>query len=135
MITQVISGSYAQFSCVRCSFGRGQSSQEKISRDPWLQGISLLSQKVRSKTLFAVYKRALQEGDGDFWSLVHRPFIDNQLTRDTVCALIDMTRRDGARNMPDIAAALRACEPYPQTAGEQRRFYKFKNFLYKTVKI
>jgi DNA-binding NtrC family response regulator len=80
-------------------------------------------------------QRALQEGDGDFWSLVHRPFIDNQLTRDTVCALIDVTRRDGARNMPDIAAALRACEPHPQNADEQRRFYKFKNFLYKTVRI
>jgi transcriptional regulator with GAF, ATPase, and Fis domain len=80
-------------------------------------------------------QRALQDGDGDFWSLVHRPFTDNQLTRDTVCALIDVTRRDGARNMPDIAAALRACEPHPQNADEQRRFYKFKNFLYKTVKI
>jgi transcriptional regulator with GAF, ATPase, and Fis domain len=80
-------------------------------------------------------QRALQEGDGDFWSLVHRPFIGNQLTRDTVCALIDVTRRDGARNMPDIAAALRACEPHPQNADEQRRFYKFKNFLYKTVRI
>ena len=80
-------------------------------------------------------QRALQEGDGDFWSLVHRPFSDNQLTRDTVCALVEATRRDGARNMPDIAAALRACEPHPQNADEQRRFYKFKNFLYKTVKI
>jgi DNA-binding NtrC family response regulator len=80
-------------------------------------------------------QRALQEGDGDFWSLVHRPFIDNQLTRDTVCALVDATRRDGARNMPDIAAALRACEAHSRNADEQRRFYKFKNFLYKTVKI
>ncbi|MDG5469455.1 GPMC system transcriptional regulator [Deltaproteobacteria bacterium IMCC39524] len=80
-------------------------------------------------------QRALQEGDGDFWSLVHRPFIDNQLTRDTVCALVEATRRDGARNMPDIAAALRACEAHSRNGDEQRRFYKFKNFLYKTVKI
>ena len=80
-------------------------------------------------------QRALQEGNGDFWSLVHRPFIANQLTRDTVCALVEATRRDGARNMPDIAAALRACEPHSQNADEQRRFYKFKNFLYKTVKV
>ncbi|MDH3807201.1 MAG: hypothetical protein OES29_01130, partial [Desulfuromonadales bacterium] len=67
--------------------------------------------------------------------LVHRPFIDNQLTRDTVCALVEATRRDGARNMPDIAAALRACGAHSRNANEQRRFYKFKNFLYKTVKI
>ncbi len=80
-------------------------------------------------------QRSLQEELGDFWSLVHRPFIDNQLTRDTVCALIEATRRDGARNMPDIAVALRACEPHSQAVDEQRRFYKFKNFLYKTVRI
>lgn len=78
---------------------------------------------------------ALQEGAGDFWSLVHRPFIDNQLTRDTVCALIEATRRSGARNMPDIAATLKACDPHNPEENEQRRFYKFKNFLYKTVKI
>jgi len=78
---------------------------------------------------------ALQSGEGDFWTLVHKPFTDNCLTRDTVCALIEEARRRGARNMPEIAAALRACEPRSQAENEQRRFYKFKNFLYKTVKI
>ncbi len=78
---------------------------------------------------------ALQSGEGDFWALVHKPFVDNQLTRDTVRALIEETRRAGARNMPDIALALRACDPHSQNDDEQRRFYKFKNFLYKTVKV
>ena len=78
---------------------------------------------------------ALQSGQGDFWDLVHKPFSDNQLTRDTVRALIDETRRAGARNMPDIALALKACDPHSGDDDEQRRFYKFKNFLYKTVKI
>jgi hypothetical protein len=66
---------------------------------------------------------------------VHKPFTDNQLTRDTVRVLIETTRRSGARNMPDIAIALKACDPHSQDDDEQRRFYKFKNFLYKTVKI
>ncbi len=78
---------------------------------------------------------ALQSGTGDFWSLVHRPFTDNQLTRDTVRALIAETRRAGARNMPDIAFALKACDPHSKDEDEQRSFYKFKNFLYKTVKV
>jgi hypothetical protein len=37
--------------------------------------------------------------------------------------------------MPDIALALKACDPHSSDGDEQRRFYKFKNFLYKTVKI
>jgi transcriptional regulator with GAF, ATPase, and Fis domain len=78
---------------------------------------------------------ALQSGTGDFWSLVHKPFTENQLTRDTVRALIEETRRAGARNMPDIAFALKACDPRSKDEDEQRSFYKFKNFLYKTVKI
>ena len=77
----------------------------------------------------------LQAGSGDFWDLVHRPFTENQLTRDTVKELVEHTRRAGARTMPEIAVALKACDPYSEQKNEQRRFYKFKNFLYKTVKI
>ena len=50
-------------------------------------------------------------------------------------ALIDEARRNGARNMPEIAVALNACDPYSDNIKERHRFYKFKNFLYKTVKI
>ena len=78
---------------------------------------------------------ALKSGTGDFWSLVHKPFTDNQLTRDTVRALIEETRRAGARNMPDIAFTLKACDPHSKDDDEQRCFYKFKNFLYKTIRI
>lgn len=78
---------------------------------------------------------ALRAGTGDFWSLVHQPFTDNQLTRDNVRALVEEVRRSGARNMPAIALALKACDPHSNDAEEQRRFFKFKNFLYKTVKI
>ncbi len=78
---------------------------------------------------------ALLSGEGDFWSLVHQPFIENELTRDTVKSLIEGARRNGARNMPAIALALKACDPHSEAADEQRRYFKFKNFLYKTVKI
>jgi hypothetical protein len=37
--------------------------------------------------------------------------------------------------MPEIASALKACDPRSDAAEEQRRFYKFKNFLYKTVRV
>jgi len=78
---------------------------------------------------------ALQDNQGDFWDLVHKPFAENRLTSDTVRALIDETRRSGARSIPQVAVALKACDPHSDNAEEQRKFYKFKNFLYKTVKI
>ncbi|TLM65970.1 MAG: GAF domain-containing protein [Deltaproteobacteria bacterium] len=78
---------------------------------------------------------ALRTGEGDFWTLVHQPFTEKQLTKDTVRALVAAVRRTGSRNMPEIATALKACDPRSSDAEEQRRFYKFKNFLYKTVKV
>jgi transcriptional regulator with GAF, ATPase, and Fis domain len=78
---------------------------------------------------------AIRNHQGDFWNLVHQPFTDKQLTRDSVRALIDETRKDGARTMADIAKKLRAFNPDREDQEELRRFYKFKNFLYKTVKL
>ncbi|MHB8708971.1 MAG: sigma 54-interacting transcriptional regulator, partial [Desulfuromonadales bacterium] len=78
---------------------------------------------------------ALRTGEGDFWSLVHQPFTEKQLTKDTVRALIASVRRSGARSMPEIAVVLKACDPRSADPEEQRRFYKLKNFLYKTVRV
>jgi DNA-binding NtrC family response regulator len=110
-----------------------------ISGDDLLRALASGHQPVASETpvqdTLQRINSALQAGEGDFWSLVHKPFTDNQLTRDTVRELIEGARRSGARNMPDIALMLKACDPQSSDADEQRRFYKFKNFLYKTVKI
>ncbi len=72
---------------------------------------------------------------GDFWTLVHQPFADKQLTRNAVRDIVSAARRHGARSMPEVARLLRACDPGIPDRDQQRRFYKFKNFLYKTVKI
>jgi DNA-binding NtrC family response regulator len=78
---------------------------------------------------------ALRAGEGTFWSLVHQPFTEKQLTKDTVRALVALVRRSGARSMPEIAVVLKSCDPRSADAEEQRRFFKFKNFLYKTVRV
>ena len=77
----------------------------------------------------------LNSGQGNFWDLVHRPFSENHLTRDLVKSLVNEARRRGAKNIPEVALALKACDPYSNNEEELRKFYKFKNFLYKTVKI
>jgi len=77
----------------------------------------------------------IEAEEGDFWSLIHQPFSEKQMTRDAVRQIIETVRRRGAHSMPEVARRLRACDPGSTDEKEQRRFYKFKNFLYKTVKI
>ena len=82
-----------------------------------------------------VFLSALRRGEGDFWALVHRPFSDNQMTRDMVRQLIEETRRSGARTMPEIARALKAIDTAGDEEEQKKLLYRFKNFLYKTVRI
>ena len=37
--------------------------------------------------------------------------------------------------MPRVARMLAACDPAGEDPEERRTFFKFKNFLYKTIKI
>ncbi len=78
---------------------------------------------------------AILQGDGDFWQKVHEPFSGKRISRDVVVKVIELARTQGATSMPQVATLLKACSD-PAGDSEQRRiFYKFKNFLYKTIKI
>jgi transcriptional regulator with GAF, ATPase, and Fis domain len=78
---------------------------------------------------------AIGRGEQDFWSGVYSPFSENRIARDTVIALIDQARAAGATSMPRLARLLKACDPGSEDAGEKKVFYRFKNFLYKTIRI
>ena len=79
-----------------------------------------------------MYAAILDQRD-DFWSGIYEPYSDNRITRDVVIEVINRARGDGATSMPKIARRLRACDPdHPE---QQKIFYRFKNFLYKTVRI
>jgi len=117
-------------------FRRGQvitlsDIEHALKRDLPGQGAPVASAEPEAEQILG----RLRRGEGDFWTLVHRPFADKQLTRNAVRDIIAAARRDGARSMPEVAQMLHACEPNSPNRDEQRRFYKFKNFLYKTVKI
>ncbi len=116
-------------------FRQGQVISGADVRRALASGHQSLSAEEPERNSVRSIQRLLQENAGDFWTLVHQPFSENQLTRNTICTLIEATRQSGAKNMPDIAVALRACDPHSLNEDELRRFYKFKNFLYKTVKI
>lgn len=73
--------------------------------------------------------------DGDFWQDVYDPFSRSDISRDVVRLVIDKGRMAAGRQLPGVARYLRAVGD-GMSADEQRRLlYKFKNFLYKTVRI
>ncbi|MDY0268502.1 GPMC system transcriptional regulator [Trichloromonas sp.] len=77
----------------------------------------------------------LRKGEGDFWEKVYEPFSASRISRDVVAAVIDLARREGATNMPKIAVMLQACDPRAKDAESRKTFFRFKNFLYKTIHI
>ncbi|MDW7645144.1 MAG: GPMC system transcriptional regulator [Desulfuromonadales bacterium] len=77
----------------------------------------------------------ITRGERDFWSAVHIPFSENRISRDVVAAVVDLARAQGGTTMPKLAALLKACDVKNGTDEDQKVFYKFKNFLYKTIRI
>jgi len=75
------------------------------------------------------------KGDLDFWAGIYQPYSENRISRDMVKKVIDLARGEGAANMPKIALLLNACDPKSENPDQKKLFYKFKNFLYKTIHI
>ncbi|ABA87437.1 sensor sigma-54-dependent transcriptional regulator, GAF and GAF domain-containing [Syntrophotalea carbinolica DSM 2380] len=89
-----------------------------------------LTSQVAQETLDRIVR-----GEDDFWSGLHAPFTEKRISRDVVTAVIELARERGAGSMPQIAEMLRACDNTNGNGDDKRLFYKFKNFLYKTIKI
>jgi len=78
---------------------------------------------------------ALLRKETDFWEGVYAPYSENRISRDIVAAVVELARREGATTMPKVADLLRACDPKSDDPEERKTFYRFKNFLYKTIRI
>ncbi len=78
----------------------------------------------------------LESGEADFWSLIHQPFRQNHLTRETVKSVIETAKSRYRANLPGLAVKLKACSEHMHSDPlEKKKFISFKNFLYKTVRI
>jgi transcriptional regulator with GAF, ATPase, and Fis domain len=82
-------------------------------------------------------KKILQqiESGGNFWQDVYEPFSGNDISRETVRMLIDMSKGLAGKTLPAVARYLKALDAEESPEEEKRKLFKFKNFLYKTVKI
>jgi len=74
-------------------------------------------------------------GGRNFWEGLYQPYSENRISREMVKRVVDMARGEGATSMPKIARLLNACDPRSDDAEQKKLFYKFKNFLYKTIHI
>lgn len=74
-------------------------------------------------------------GGGNFWSDVYEPFSHNDISRETVRLVIEKTRSKAGKTMPSIARYLKALADGVDKEEEQRQLFRFKNFLYKTIKL
>ncbi len=72
----------------------------------------------------------------DFWQVVYEPYTGNHISREIVRLVIEKARERSGKSMPRIAQFLRAVDTEKLgTKEESLRFFRFKNFLYKTVRI
>jgi DNA-binding NtrC family response regulator len=72
---------------------------------------------------------------GDFWANVYDPFSRNDISRETVRMVIDNARAKAGKTMPAVARFLKALDEAQNPEDKQRQLFRFKNFLYKTVRI
>ncbi len=73
---------------------------------------------------------------GNFWDAVYEPYSNSAISRDVVRLVIERSRLAAGNTMPQVARHLKAVTGDTRKNEEDRkRFFKFKNFLYKTVKI
>ncbi|MFA5701600.1 MAG: sigma 54-interacting transcriptional regulator, partial [Desulfuromonas sp.] len=88
--------------------------------------------KIHAELAQRVFTSIISGGE-DFWSALYTPYSNNDLPRAAVIACIELARSQGATTMPAIAGMLKACDP--TSTSERKTFFRFKNFLYKTIRI
>ena len=100
------------------------------AQDPPPQASTMLNEQLATEVLKDI------EGGKDFWEAVYEPYSRNRIPRDVVKITIDKARAVAGKGMPQIARHLKAVSgDITNDEEERKRFFKFKNFLYKTVRI
>ena len=100
------------------------------AQEPPTQASALLNDQLATEILEEI------KNGKDFWEAVYEPYSHNRIPRDVVRIAIDKSRAVAGKGMPQIARYLKAVSGDLANDDEERkRFFKFKNFLYKTVKI
>jgi len=84
-----------------------------------------------SGTPAGLYEK-IRSGEGDFWTLVHGPFLAREITRDTVLTVFRMAQSEGS-GVKAAARLLGALSDDPE--NDEKGMTRFRNFIYKTVGV
>ncbi len=110
-------------------------SKEEVAAAAGLHAISPFPEKETSNDLVIdQILGKMESGESDFWEEIHKPFKNNQMTRDMVKAIIEKAKLRFSASLPGLAVKMKVCQD-PGIPSERPKFVSFKNFLYKTVKI
>jgi transcriptional regulator with GAF, ATPase, and Fis domain len=119
-------------------FRKGMVIQADDIRHAIHDGIRETSATPQEELTESVANRLLEkilEGNS-FWSVVYEPYSQSLISKDVVKLVIEKGKHASGGNLTRTAHYLRAVTGDVQNDGEERKiFFKFKNFLYKTVKI
>lgn len=74
-------------------------------------------------------------GEKDFWELVYKPYSENLISREVVKQILLMAKQNNGDSLSKIAQKLRVYQGDISAYEEEKKFIRFKNFLYKTIKI
>lgn len=93
------------------------------------------SKQALEKQLSDEILKQISAEEKDFWHAVYQPYSQKEITREIVMKVIEEARRQGANSMPKLARLLRACDPTDNSVEGRKTFFRFKNFLYKTIRV
>lgn len=71
----------------------------------------------------------------NFWNEVYEPFSRSNISRETVRMVVEKARALAGKTMPAVARYLKAVTGDEDAAEAQRLLFRYKNFLYKTIRI
>lgn len=98
-------------------------------------GVPTDSKQALEKQLADEILQLIDTQEQDFWQAVYQPYSQKEITREVVLKVIEEARRQGANSMPKLARLLHACDPADSSAEGRKTFFRFKNFLYKTIRV
>ncbi len=113
----------------------GEAISEAIAGTGCLETVPVVRASQNLDEMVATEILEKIEAGGDFWSDIYEPFTQNDISRETVRLIIERTRAKAGKTMPAVARYLKALADGLGHDEEQRQLFRFKNFLYKTVKI
>lgn len=113
----------------------GEAISEAIAGTGCLETVPVVRASQNLDEMVAAEILEKIEAGGDFWSDIYEPFTQNDISRETVRLIIERTRAKAGKTMPAVARYLKALADGLGHDEEQRQLFRFKNFLYKTVKI